>query len=189
MYASPVSQCHTSRGGLVIFVKQRSQKFSSDVTAETHPHRCSYLLSPWFGYMLIPCFICTLLMGVFLFFFLRFQGLICLFSHLQLRRLMIICPPGECKQLPVSSSTDTGGGISLWSMKTVYCWVGWGIKRPSYHRATALWEMNLSCLKVTLAPWNLSYGLQHIRTLVQKVGHLKSVDKLEFLNWIGLSLT
>lgn len=108
------------------FLWSNIHKSCSNVTVETHPHRCSYLLSPWFGFMLIPYFICTPLMGVF--FLGRFQGLICLFSYLQLRRLMIICPPGECKQLPVSSSTDTGGGISLWSMKTVYCWVSWGKK-------------------------------------------------------------
>lgn len=44
-------------------------------------------------------------------------------------RLIIMQPPGECKQLSVSSSTGTGGVggrvFSLWSVKTVYCQVDW----------------------------------------------------------------
>lgn len=124
IYGSPVS-----REGLVSFVKRHSQKL----------FRCHSWNSPpplqLPSIHLIWSYVNSLFHlhtsdGCFFFFFLRFQGLICLFSYPQLCRLMIICPLGECKQLPVSSSTDTGGGISLWSMKTVYCWVGWGKKYP-----------------------------------------------------------
>lgn len=120
IYASRVSQCQTSKEGLIIFVKQRFQKLL----------RChGWNLPPPLQLPSIPL-IC--LYANYLFhlhtFFLGLICLFCLFSYLQLHRLVIICPPGEYKQLPVSSSTDTGGGISLWGMKTVYCWVDWGKK-------------------------------------------------------------
>lgn len=63
---------------------------------------------PRFVCMLIHGFICTLVK------FLEVSGINLPVSYLQLHRLVLICPPGECQQLFVSSSSnnDTGGGIS-----------------------------------------------------------------------------